>query len=295
MTSANTDLTALVNTAWMLRKIHFPASIQFNYPTGTKVLSVTGSHCSLNCAHCGGHYLKNMTPLQHISADCQAGNLHDCTSCLISGGCDSHGKVPLASNWELLKKLKATKRMNLHVGLVSEEEAKKLPEVCDVVSFDMVGDDETIREVYGLDKSASDYRKSYNILRKYVKVLPHICIGLRGGKISGEYRVLEMLAEDGADGLVFIVFSPTKNTRYAAKEPPPLEEVVKVFATARRMFPHIPIHLGCMRPKGRYREKLDVLAVRCGVNKIVVPTKKAVETAKNLGLKISYGEECCVL
>jgi len=285
------ELLTLQQEAWVLREKHFPASIQFDYPEATQVITLTGTDCSLNCAHCGGHYLKNMTPVNNIFG----ADKGKYTSCLISGGCDQAGKVPMGSSWQLMTKLKKERKMNLHVGLVSHGEAARLPEVCDVVSFDFVGDDDTIQEVYGLNKTVADYLDCYRNLRKYVKVLPHICIGLKGGEIKGEYQALELLQREEVDGLVFIVFSPTQNTRYAHRMPPPLEEVIKVIATARRMFPNKPIHLGCMRPKGQYRANLDTWAVKCGINKLVVPTLSGRQTAKELGLKIITGQECCVL
>jgi uncharacterized radical SAM superfamily protein len=285
------DILALQQEAWMLREKYFPASIQFDYPEATQVITLTGTDCSLNCAHCGGHYLKNMTPIQHT----RQSDLGKYSSCLVSGGCDRSGKVPLGSSWQLLMKLKRERKMNLHVGLISAEEAARLPEVCDVVSFDFVGDDDTIHEVYGLNKTVADYLECYRILRKHVQVLPHICIGLKGGEIKGEYQALELLQREAVDGLVFIVFSPTKNTRYADRTPPPLAEAVKIIATARKMFPDKPIHLGCMRPKGQYRVKLDFWAVKCGINKLVVPTSYARQAAMDLGLKIFTGQECCVL
>ena len=74
-----------------------------------------------------------------------------------------------------------------------------------------------------------------------------------------------------------------------------MDEVVKLLTWAREKFPHIPIHLGCMRPGGRYRSEIDQWAVKIGMDTIVNPTPKAVELAKELGRSIFCGEECCVL
>ncbi|MDW7673615.1 MAG: radical SAM protein [Bacillota bacterium] len=284
------SLLALQQEAWMLREKFFPASIQFDYPEATEVISITGTDCALNCAHCDGHYLKNMTPINKVGMTNKK-----YTSCLISGGCDKSGKVPIDGAWQQMAKLKTNRKMNLHVGLVSEAEAATLPQVCDVVSFDFVADNDTIKEVYGLEKTVEDYINCFRALRKYVKVLPHICIGLKGGEIAGEYKALEIMQEENPDGIVFIVFNPTKNTRYADRTPPPLEDVIKIMATARKMFPEKPIHLGCMRPKGQYRAQLDSWAIKTGVNKIVVPTSNAQKLATELGLTIQKGQECCVL
>lgn len=282
----------LIAAAWQVRQANFPKVVEFDFPVNTKVISVTGNQCELKCSHCNGHYLEKMIPI----ADWQNALHQNTTSCLISGGCDIRGKVPMLRYLPLIQEIKdSRRRTNLHVGLVDESEIEQISQAADVVSFDFVGDDDTIREVYGLDKTVEDYVRAYSSLREKVKVLPHVCIGLRGGRISGEYKALELLRELGADGLVFIVFAPTDGTLYADKKPPALEEVTRILCRARLDFPTVPIHLGCMRPKGRYRAELDQLALRCGVNKIVQPTPHTITLAGELGLEIKRGEECCVL
>jgi uncharacterized radical SAM superfamily protein len=67
-----------------------------------------------------------------------------------------------------------------------------------------------------------------------------------------------------------------------------------ILTEARLRFPDKPLHLGCMRPHGKYRAQLDPLAVRAGVNKIVSPVREAVQLAEELGLSIVQGRECCV-
>lgn len=285
----------LQNRALKIRLQNFPHEIEFDYLEETEVITLTGKNCTLDCAHCGGHYLVGMKTVDEVSQGSTNGSTNGKRSCLISGGCNSQGKVPFLHQLSFIKELKRGRRLNFHVGLVNETEADNLRGLADVVSFDFVGDDDTIQEVYGLECRVEDYLKSYRLLRNRVKVLPHICIGLKGGEFSGEYRALDILEKEGIDGLVFIVFVPTPGTRYAQKSPPSLEKVIRFLAEARLRFPNKPIYLGCMRPKGRYRQELDLAAVRCGVNKIVIPTKAAVELAKELGLKVRRGEECCVL
>lgn len=295
-----------VRRAWEVRRAHFPDEIGFDYPQATEVLSTTGKACSLDCAHCGGHYLEGMIPLQEFAGRKVAeesrtspdgspqGRLFP-KSCLISGGCDSRGKVPFLRYRDALAELKKHSRLNFHVGLVDDEDAAVLGKLADTVSFDFVGDDETIDEVFGFRRTVSDYLASYRALRRHTRVLPHICVGLRGGHISGEYRALEFLAREGIDGLVAIVFSPTPGTRYADRSPPSLDEVATFLAIARLSFPDKPFFLGCMRPNGRYRAALDCLAVECGLNKLVQPTSGARSLAAERGLRVIRGEECCVL
>jgi hypothetical protein len=66
-------------------------------------------------------------------------------------------------------------------------------------------------------------------------------------------------------------------------------------AEARLRFPDVPIYLGCMRPKGSYRNELDSLAVRAGLNVVVSPSRPARDLAVELGLAERKIRECCVL
>ncbi|WP_094604481.1 hypothetical protein SPSIL_052850 [Sporomusa silvacetica DSM 10669] len=272
-------------------RLPLPDTIRFAYPEQTKPVSVTGTKCELNCAHCGGHYLNHMKPLADIAS---AGD-DNSASWLVSGGCQADGQVPIAEHIDRLTELKQNKRFNMHVGLVSADVIEQLAIVADCVSFDFVADNTTIQEVFGNSRTVADYVACYQALRKKVKVMPHICIGLRGGEISAEYQALELLHELGAETLTFIVFIPTRGTRFADRQPPNILETARLLSQARLTFPQIPLHLGCMRPGGRYREELDKWAVRIGFDVIVNPAPVAVRLAEKLGLTILRGEECCVL
>jgi hypothetical protein len=266
------------------------SSICFAYPQKTKPVSVTGTKCELNCAHCGGHYLQHMQPLAEAAAGADSSS-----SWLVSGGCRADGSVPIGEYLDKLAEVKQDRRYNMHVGLVSDTEIDKLAVVADCVSFDFVGDDTTIQEVFGNGRQVEDYIKCYQSLSRKVRVMPHICVGLKGGEICGEYRALELLKELGTEALTFIIFMPTRGTRFADRKPPRILEVARLLTYARLNFPDIPVNLGCMRPGGRYREEIDKWAVRIGFNSIVNPAPAAVTLANKLDLTITRGEECCVL
>jgi len=252
------------------------------------VLSLTGRECALNCAHCGGHYLRRMRPIWEAEPDASS-------SCLISGGCDPSGRVPVLAHAEAVRAWRQGRRMNWHVGFCSEEEIAAIAPLVDVVSFDFVGDDATIREVYGLERTVQDYVDTYRLLRRHARTLPHVTIGLRGGVLGHELPALERLQELGVDGLVLLVFIPTPGTRYADRRPPSPEAAAELLAEARLRFPDVPLYLGCMRPKGIHRDRLDELAVRAGVDVIVSPSRRALQVAAELGLETRTMRECCVL
>ena len=284
-------LESLMKAAWDIRVSNFGSSISWVNPIRTGVLSVTGTACSLKCAHCGGKYLRHMLPIE------RRGELDpsQISSWLVSGGCDSFGRVPVERYVHVLPELSSKWRLNMHLGLASEEMIKNVAPFCQVVSFDFLVDEDTIRDVYGFPASGEDFLRTYSMLRQHVKVIPHICIGLHGGQISGELDALCALTEIGADAIVFIVFIPTSGTLYENCMPPPIEGVARIIATARCLFPQTPIYLGCMRPHGRYRHVLDPMSVRAGVNRIVVPSQQGRAEASRLGLNASWIEECCAL
>lgn len=283
-----------IQWAWETRRQNFPDELRCDLPDRTLPVSLTGTACALDCAHCGGHYLEGMTPHQSAPHKLAGG---DYASCLISGGCSQAGSVEVANRAQFVKTLrKQGLRINMHVGLLTPEEIAKVVPLADSISFDVVSDDETIHEVFGLSRSGQAYLETYQrLIDAGAPVTPHICIGLKGGEICGEYEALEQVARMGAAALVFIVLIPTPGTRYADRQPPTLDEVAQVFIRARELFPDKPINLGCMRPKGRYRAELDKLAVRCGLNRLVNPTSPAVKLATEMGLKLHYGRECCTL
>lgn len=288
-------LDVLVQQAWEVRQAHFVDEIFFDFPTLTESITLTGQSCALNCAHCGGHYLKGMRSISDIKAQRSVNSNYAFRSALISGGCTLDGKVPFTQQLDFLHKLKEGVRLNFHVGLLDGEEILLLKDLANVVSFDFVADPETIQEVYGLKKGLEDYSRVYKALREVVPVMPHLTLGLRGGQWGGEEKALDVLEELGLDGLIFNVFIPTPGTRYAQKTPLPVEEVIRFLAGARRRFPDLSLVLGCMRPKGRYRQILDEASVALGLNRLVMPTPGARRLAGELGLRVIRGEECCAL
>ncbi len=272
---------------------NFPPVIRFAYPERTAVVSVTGAECALGCAHCGGHYLRSMlAPPQALQRAAAADRP---SSWLVSGGCDRRGRVPLAARSHLLDALGKTARLVLHVGLVDGEDAAEVGRHATVVALDMVGDRRTAREVMGLDVGLEDYLESYRLLSRHARVIPHLCLGLHGGELRGERAVLEALRQEGPEEIVFLVFCPTPGTAYQDRMPPALGEVIDLLAWSRRQFPVTPLTLGCMRPRGGYRARLDDMAVRIGINGVAIPTPAAEEAAADCGLTVVRGGECCVL
>ena len=274
--------------AWRTRIAHHEPVVHFDRPMSTVPVSLTGADCALNCAHCAGTYLRHMHPIWDARAD-------RATSCLISGGCDPHGRVPVTRHADLVAELRRGRKLNWHLGLIEEPDLRRIADMVDVVSFDIVGDSETVREVYGLDLCLNDYMQTLDLVQKYVPVVPHITIGLRGGRTSGEHAALQALSRRDLEALILIVLIPTEGTAFASCSPPSLDDVADVFLEARTALPTTHLFLGCMRPSGQYRHAVDELAIRAGMNGIVNPSRKAERTAVEMGLRTEWGDECCAL
>ena len=272
--------------------------LQAVYPQGTLAVSVTGKSCALDCPHCGGHYLERMTPLADLPEELAS---RKPTSILLSGGCDLSGAVPLAHGLARARELADPEgagerrfKINAHPGVASPEAAKAIADAADVISYDFVLDDGTIAEAFGGRWTGRDYVETLRNLRSgRAEVVPHVLIGLKRGQIAGEHEAVRFLLDEGIKRIIFIVFIPTPGSRWASVPPPPVQDVARVIAWTRVSAPGLDISLGCMRPGGTYRRQLDVVAVKCGVDRIVLPHPDALESARSMGLEIVKKEECC--
>ena len=260
-------------------------------------ISLTGSYCALNCAHCGRHYLEGMKKptrkdLLNFCLDLErSGGL----GCLLSGGMDSRLKVPIDSYAEELREIKqrTNLKLNAHVGFIDENDLDWLKYV-DVVSLDFVGDDEVIKRVYRIDKTVEDYLRTIEFLTgNGIKVAPHITIGLDFGRIHWEYRAIDLLVQYPIDVLVLDVLIPTRGTEMGNVPKPNVEESLKVVNYARERFDG-ELSIGCMRPTGRWRKEFDRGAVLAGIDRLTNPPRKVIEWAKTVReVEIIY--ECCVM
>jgi len=263
-------------------------------------VSVTGTKCRLNCDHCRGIILESMyqagepESLYNLALRLKE---RGCRGFLVSGGAGVNGSVPLTEFAPVMAKLKRELgyKMAVHTGLVDEEMADALSEACiDSAMVDIIGCDETIRDVYHLKASVADYENSLkNLVDRNVKVSPHVVVGLHYGEILGEYNALEIISRYDIASLVLVVLTPLCNTPMVEVTPPSIEEMKGIFATAREMFPSKPILLGCARPGGKYRLQLDKLALDMGINGIAYPAEGVVQYASERGLNPVFSEYCC--
>ncbi|NUU99417.1 radical SAM protein [Marinitoga sp. 1154] len=267
----------------MENKIHF-VKMQ-----NTKSISLTRSFCYLNCKHCNKHYLKNMATINDIE------KLSDMSSLLLSGGMNEEIKVPVYNFVEKLKQYKDKYKFkyNLHTGFMNYNELNQIKDISDAISFDLVGNKETMLNVYGIDKFEEMWRTFDDLINLGFNVKPHITIGLNGGKLTHEIDVLKRLKNYKIDEIIFLVFIPTKGSYFEKNNPPQIEEVFEVFYETKSIMKNVKLTLGCMHPKGMYRKKLQEKLLFIA-DKIVQPVKHTVELAEKLEFEITWSYECCV-
>lgn len=217
--------------------------------------------------------------------------------CLISGGCLPDGSVPLHKFMEAITKIKRDLRLTVvvHTGITDVSMAKELKEAeVDAALIDIIGSDETIREIYQLNVRVEDYDKSLRALHEAkVPVVPHVLVGLHYGKLKGELHALEMISRYEPSAVIIIALMPIHGTSMENVNPPLPEDITKVLVAARLMMPKTPLVLGCMRPKGEHRIKTDMLAIKSGVHAIAFPTNEVIQLAEAMGLDITFSSMCC--
>ncbi len=218
---------------------------------------------------------------------------------LVTGGCDGQGRLPWDQFVPAIRDLKEQTELTItvHAGQTDPETARALKNAgVDQALVDVIGDDDTARDVYHLPNGAESIRRTLDSLTTAgLEIIPHIIFGIHYGRQLGETAALKMLREYPIKKYVVVVIVPTRGTEMAEIQPPPPEEVALFIASARLEMPDPQASLGCARPRGHYRKSLDVLAVRAGINSIALPSHEALNEAEQRGLEIVYEETCCSL
>jgi uncharacterized radical SAM superfamily protein len=265
-------------------------------------VSVTGSACALCCDHCQAKALDAMVSVradQDLFTLAARLRQRGSEGLLVSGGSTRAGGVPLLAHLGHIRRIREELGMKVivHSGLVSPELAAGLAASgVDGVMLDIIGADETLRDVYHLDLTVADVDRSLRLLSgQGLRIIPHIVLGLHYGRFLGEHRALEMLLCYPVSTLILVVLVPLVGTPMAKLPPPRVDQVADFFATARLAAPATTINLGCARPLGAVKRELDQAAVDLGLNGIAYPADGAIEYARSRGLTPRLFEYCCSL
>ena len=132
---------------------------------------------------------------------------------------------------------------------------------------DIIGDQDTITEVYHLDAIPSDYEAALERLNRHgIPTIPHIILGHYFGEMSGEWTALEMIKKYPPKALVLVILLPLTGTGMGGVLPPSLNDIGSFFETARLNLPKTSILLGCARPLGSMKIEIDQMAINAGLN-----------------------------
>jgi len=265
-------------------------------------VSVTGDSCALQCDHCQAKVLEGMistTGSRDLFALAARLQNEGTEGLLVSGGSTRTGAVPLERHIDEIGRIRSELGMKVvvHTGVVTPTVARGLADVgVDAVMLDVIGADETIRDVYHLDLTTSDFDRSLSYLADaQLRIIPHIVLGMHYGQFLGEQTALDMIASYPVSTLILVVLVPLVGTPMEQVEPPPIADVVDFFDVARGTLPATTINLGCGRPMGQMKVELDRAAIDHGLNGIAYPAEGAIDYARELGLAVNLFEYCCSL
>lgn len=262
-------------------------------------ISVTGDRCALMCDHCEAKVLRTMAPVGPggLYEVCERLKEKGAHGVLISGGCDTKGRVPLGPHLADLRRVsdELGLAVRVHTGLVSDEVAEGLASVSiDGVMLDIIGAQETIKDVYHLDLGVEEYEKSLERLALHrIPAVPHIVLGLHFGKFIGEWDALDIIERHPRKAVVLVILQPLYGTAMALSPPPPVDEIGEFFSACRRRFPDSPLFLGCARPLGPVKAEIDRLAVDVGLDGIAYPAEGIVAYAEERGRMPQFHNACC--
>lgn len=217
--------------------------------------------------------------------------------CLISGGCTLRGTVPLEPFLGAISEVKKDfgLKVVVHTGIVNKDLAIGLAKAeIDAALIDVIGSNETIREIYRLNRRIEDYDASLSALEaEGVPVVPHVLVGLHYGRPKGEFMALRIISRHRPAAVIVVGFTPFSGTPMRLCPSASPYDIASVIVEARRLMPQVPLALGCARPKGNARKEIDCLAVQAGVNAIAYPDPKAISLANKIGLEHSFSGLCC--
>ena len=220
------------------------------------------------------------------------------TGMLVSGGSTLEGKVPLDPFIPTLRWIKENTDLilNIHTGLVNREEAEALAFTsADIASVDLVGNDDTVRRVYGLDASLNDYVESLNVIKDAgMNVAPHVTLGLDFGEIVGEDDALTAALTLEPEVLVINALIPTAGTGMADVKPPSHVTIIEYFKKAIEYDANIQISMGCMRPRHN-KPELEKAAITAGIHRLALPSNSTVRWLKEQQIETKIINGCCAI
>jgi uncharacterized radical SAM superfamily protein len=263
--------------------------------------SITAAACGLNCDHCQKKILEPMIPATRPDIlDQKVRRLiatEGLNGFLLSGGSNKKNEINYGRYLPVVEKLKQDYpdlKVAIHSALLDEKRAKAMEAAgVDTVMMDVIGAQETINEVYNLDRSVDDFEETLAALcTTSMEVTPHIVVGLHYGHILGEANALDMVRRYPVTALVLVVIMP-----FYAKPgtfiTPATSDVGRIFGEARARLPEQQVLLGCARPPGMHKRVTDAYAIMAGLDGIAFPADGAVSVAHTIRRPFTQAHSCC--
>ncbi len=263
--------------------------------------SITGGACGLNCDHCRAEILKPMLAatspamldqkVRHLIAT------QDLQGFLLSGGSNRRNEIPYERYYPVVEGLKRDfpfLSIAIHTALTDEAGARAMEAAgVDTAMMDVIGAEETIRDVYHLDRPVEDFEATLAALTATsMRVSPHIVVGLHYGRVLGEANALDIVSRYPVEALVLVVVMPFYAAPGLFNVPDPAE-VGRIFGEARRRLHERQVLLGCARPPGLHKRAVDAYAVMAGLDGIAFPADGVVGVARAIGRPFHQEHACC--
>jgi lipoyl synthase len=307
---------ALVAECRALSRAGAPRAIRFSTPTfkdyasgeisgcsknSFPAFSVTAGACALDCDHCRAKILEPMIPATDPEMlDRKVRDLvlsQNLQGFLLSGGSNRCNEIKYERYYPIVERLKRDfpyLKIAIHSALIDGQRAKLMESAgVDAAMMDVIGAEETIRQVYHLDRGVDDFEAALAALTSTrMEIVPHIVVGLHYGEVRGEPNALDIVSRHPVHSLVLVVIMPI----YAGPgtfRVPATEDVGRIFLTARKRLADRPVLLGCARPPGMHKRIVDAYAVMAGLDGIAFPAEGAVALAEAIGRPWEQQHACC--
>ena len=263
--------------------------------------SITAGACALDCDHCQAKILEPMIPAtkpdmldRKVRALIQ---LQDLQGFLLSGGSNRKNEINYERFYPVIEGLKRDfphLKVAIHTALTDEVGAKRMESAgVDTAMMDVIGAQETIEQVYHLDRPVEDFEKTLAALSATnMEISPHIVVGLHYGEILGEANALDMVARHNVNALVLVVIMPFY-AKPGTFKTPHTSDVGRIFLEARQRLADKQVLLGCARPPGMHKRVTDAYAVMAGLDGIAFPAEGAVAVSRAIGREFNQEHACC--
>ena len=263
--------------------------------------SITAGACGLNCDHCQAKTLEPMIPATSPEMlDMKVRTLvhtQNLQGFLLSGGSNRRNEIRYERYYPVIEGLKRDfphLKIAIHSALLDAPRARAMESAgVDTAMMDVIGAEETIREVYHLERPVADFESTLAALcATSMEVVPHIVVGLHYGRVLGESNALDIVSRHGVHALVLVVIMPFY-AKPGSFETPATSEVGRIFLEARRRLPEREVLLGCARPPGMHKRVTDAYAVMAGLDGIAFPADGALAVARAIGRPAQQAHACC--